>query len=310
MIAADETPGPRDCVVLLTHLWSPRIAAHFDRLKREAGRVQPVFLAYNPPDGAAPGDVPADVVVRMSNCAAIVPYRYRDHFGRGPVSVSGYCDMIWLAAMLDPVLAGYDRIWLVEYDVDFSGDWASFFGTAAAYDADLLTAHVRRRSAQPNWILWQTLRQPANAPADPLAAFLPISRYSRAALAALRKGLASPGWRGHLEIVWPSIIGTAGLSIADIGGDGPFTPADRIDRHYRGNCDSPDSFDFTHRFSPPRGQRYFVDAPELFLYPNQIYHPIKAEGVASIAVQPRDFLSRLGRLLRRVLDRVERRLAG
>lgn len=84
--------------------------------------------------------MPADIVIRDDDCARAVPYRYRDHVGRGPIARSGYVDMVWIAILLDPRLGAYGRLWILEYDVDFSGNWARFFKAAADYGGDLVAA--------------------------------------------------------------------------------------------------------------------------------------------------------------------------
>ena len=271
-------PETTDCAVFVTHIWSHRIARHFERLRREAGTILPVFLAFHrtDPDARLPDGMPADIVVCTDDCARLVPYRYRDHVGRGPIARSGYVDMVWIAILLDPRLGACGRLWMLEYDVDFSGNWTSFFEAAAGYEGDLLAAYVRTRSEDPDWSHWPSLQTPPVAPSDPTVAFMPISRFSRRLLETLRDVLAVPGWQGHLEAVLPTVAIANRLSVNEIGGSDPRLPSHRRGRHYTADYRNSDRSHSTHRFST-RGFSYFVDQPGSFRRRNMIHHPIKTE---------------------------------
>lgn len=236
----------------------------------------PVYVVYHQPDHvpAIPEGMAPDVVLSLADCASRYPLRFA---GRGKtLETSGYVDLVWLTALEDPVFAAYDYFWVVEYDVDFSGDWSRFFERAGKYEGDLLAARIHRLSDNPSFWFAGTFRQPGAAIADPLIAFYPISRISRRGLAAYREAIASPGWGGHYEILMATIIEHAGLLVADLGGDGPFTPPERRGRHYRGRLDSSRNDGSTHGFRPARGFQYYVDGSHRFREPDRIYHPIKA----------------------------------
>ena len=55
----------------------------------------------------------------------------------------------------------------------------------------------------------------------------------------------------------------------------PPPPAERRRLHYDGTFADLKSTRTTHAYRPPRGFRYFGDAPRRFRQPNRIYHPIK-----------------------------------
>ena len=274
MIAPETT----DCAVFVTHIWSPRIARHFERLRREAGTVLPVFLAFHqtdksvdPPEGMSP-----DIVVRNEDAAAVTPYRFQDHVARGSLATSGYVDIVWITILLDRRLAAFERLWLIEYDVDFSGDWASLFGPLASRDGDLLAAYVRTKSQHPHWPHWPSLSQPSTGPVDPTAAFMPISRYSRKLLETARQVLAVPGWQGHLEVVLPSLAMAHGFTVVDIDDGGVGGPRRRLGHYYTADFANSETIISTHS-ARPRGFSYFVDWPWLFRRPDTIYHPVKTE---------------------------------
>lgn len=296
-----------DGTVFLTHLWSPGIAGHFERLKREAGPLCPVFLAFSVDDetSAPPSAVPIDILVRPSDGARMLPYRHADSAGREPLAVSGYIDLVWIPVLLHPKLEAFDRLWFVEYDVDFSGDWADFFSAAATYDADLLVAHLRRRSDEPDWVHWRDYRQPPDAPANPLTCFMPITRFSRPLLETVRETLSQPGWQGNHEAVYPTLAITRGFTVADFGGPGPLTPPERKGRHYREVYAGVAREEYTHGALPIHGYRYFEQSARLFRHPNNIYHPIKTEVDSTYRrrMDFRLFKKRLRRLFSSTYDR-------
>ena len=270
------SPATRDCIVLFTHKWSPAIARHYARLQRQAGRVADVRLAMHQQEGVPlPEGMAPDVVVTWTDAARNFPRRAAQMEARK--SPWGFIDLIWSTAFLDKSLAACDRFWLVEYDIDYSGDWADFFGATATYDADVLTAHLRPLSAEPNYFFAPLYRQPEASPADPLIALMSISRMSRRFLEHYRDTLRQPGWDGHFEMVLPSIARAGGFTVAEIGGENPFTPPERRGLHYTGSFADNDRPGTTHGYLPARGYRYFVDSPRRFRLPNSVYHPIKAD---------------------------------
>lgn len=266
----------RDCAVFVTHVWGPEIASHFARLKREAGSVLDVFLAYQRGDEevALPQGVEPDIVLRMADAAAYFPLRYEEHLQRA--TPWGYVDLVWMTAFLDPRLSGYDRLWLIEYDVDYSGDWSNFFRAAAGYEGDLLTTRLRPLSADPKFYFAPTYQQPPTAPADPLIVFMPISRLSRRLIEHYRTCLLQPGWRGHFEMVLPSMARADGYSVAEIGGYDALTPPERRGLHYDGTFEDLMVAGATHAYRPPRAYSYFGQSPGKFRQPDRIYHPVKA----------------------------------
>ncbi|MBL8593784.1 MAG: hypothetical protein JNK01_13955 [Devosia sp.] len=267
--------GRRDCAVFVTHVWGPQIATHYERLKREAAPILDVFLAFQQGDdeAAVPAGMTPDLVVRMADSAAHFPLRYQEYLQRS--SPWGYVDLVWMTAFLDPRLGAYDRFWLVEYDVDFSGNWSSFFGAAASYEGDLLATRLRPLSADPGFYFTSIYEQPQAAPDDPLIAFMPISRLSRQLIDHYRTRLLQVGWCGHFEMVLPSLARLGGYSIAEIGGYDALVPPERRGLHYDGTFEDLLTTRSTHAYRPPRAFSYFVQSPRKFRQRNRIYHPVK-----------------------------------
>lgn len=266
---------PRQCVLLLTHVWTPRVQAHVERLKREAGGVLDVFLLFQLPhaDSPRPNGVEPDVVVDLDAATATFPRRVAEHGGL-PKAIMGCTDTLWMTGCLNPRLAQYDQFWIVEFDVDFSGDWGDFFQQAVAYEGDVLGIDLKYGSEEPDWPHLRKFVQPPDAPPDPTIGFFPTVRLSRRFVERYREVVAKPGWYGHMEVVMPSIAVAEGFMVREIGGVGSFTPPERRGLHYTaGRSVEPEARTF--RYRPAVSYKYFHEAPENFPQRERLHHPVK-----------------------------------
>src|SRR5215212_3428859 len=73
-----------------------------------------------------------------------------------PASFLGNCDLVPMRLFQE--WPDYDRYWIIENDVRFSGDWANLFGELALSDADVLCTAVQMHPDNPDWAHWSTLR--------------------------------------------------------------------------------------------------------------------------------------------------------
>jgi hypothetical protein len=278
-------------VLFQTHFFDRRCARAFAALARGcAADHRPVVVIHLPPGAPVPprlGDVPHHVV--RTDEMRLADYGAKAHGPAWSLWNGGHTDLIFLHyARAHP---GHARYWAVEYDVRFSGDWRRFFAAYEDDPADLLAPAILPRSADPGWYNWHSLAGPAPDEALQLRAFLPVFRASarlvQAVDAAYRGGLT-----GHCEAIWPSIAQAAGMSIHDLGGDGPFTPDRYRGRFYSSSPLSPDLCPGSFAFKPPLyrpGSRR-----------DMLWHPVKPffwrveakEGL-------RDMRRRAGILLRR-----------
>lgn len=269
---------PRDCAILLTHTWSPGLARHVERLKQEASGVIDVLLGFHAePDRPVPAGVAADFTVSMSDADRHFPLRsatFRENFGKGKWST--YVDVLWFAAFLNERLADYDRFWFIEYDVDLKGHWGRFFQAASAYEGDVLATRLKRLSTDPNWSHLPGLRFPSHI-TDPVAGLFCISRLGRPLVEAYVEAMANPEWNGHFEALIPTLARSLGLSVAEIGGEGEFTPPERVNRHYAGGPHERSSFRTTYSFRPPHAYRYFAERPFRPGKRDTLYHPVKTD---------------------------------
>lgn len=263
----------RDCVLFVTHRWSASIAAHYARLQREAGPTLDVYLVFQAPVASAvSAGARPDVVVTLDKIAAAFPERFTQH----PDWTFHCAELVWMTAAGDPRLSGYERLWMLEYDVDFSGNWSVFFEAAAHYDGDLLGLDLRHRDDGPEWPNTDGYGQPDAAPTDPLIGFFPIVRASRRLIDSYRSNVEQEGWTGHFEMVLPSFALAKGFSVAEIGGDSAYTPPERRGLHYStvATVGRPAA---TFQYRPPRSFRYFEASPRSFREPNRLYHPVKTD---------------------------------
>src|SRR5208282_3463950 len=117
--------------------------------------------------------------------------------------IPGYLDTIWMTL---GIAAPYPYVWMIEFDVDYAGDWSQFFGQFKRNRADLLTTTLTSFVDDPDWEHWES----AGAPTTVDAAgwhhdFHPIMRLSQRFMRAYVSQMLSPAWRGHHEFTIPTV---------------------------------------------------------------------------------------------------------
>lgn len=110
----------------------------------------------------------------------------------------------------------YQNFWVIEYDVRFSGDWATFFDHFMDVEADLLTTVMRSYSEDPEWELWELSSPTTSIPLeDRHAGFHPFFRISRRAVRFLLQA-HQEGWEGHYEVLMPTLLRQNGYDVHDL----------------------------------------------------------------------------------------------
>lgn len=192
-----------------------------------------------------------------------------------PAKVGGPGWNLWHAGHTDLILMHYwrahpdhARYWAVEYDVRYTGPWNRFFAAFQDDPSDLLAPMICRRSHFPEWLFWPSLISPGEAPsdADAVSSFMPLFRASGRLMHAMDEAYQA-GWGGHLECSFATIAAVHGFSMADLGGDGEFTPEARRHRFYSGTVR--DLY---------RAPGTFVFKPTFFRTgsrPDMLWHPVK-----------------------------------
>ena len=263
---------PSHAIVFVTHVRSARVAAYLERLRRETQHLLPVFVCVDERRDRAdtlPG-FPADLKVDMEAAEHVVPARTANG---GKVGYFPHYDLFYVPALIDPKLAAFDYLWMMEADVDFAGDWGTFFEAAMHSTADLLATTIYPRPIDPRWPHWHLFGPPANIAQEfRIRAFLPLSRYSRRLLSAFVEETNAWRWKGIYEAVFPSLAFSEGWEIGDFGGSGPFKwegPSFYWNT-FKENSLSPGTF----TAGDPR-YSYFHEDPDAFPERGQIYHPVK-----------------------------------
>ena len=111
----------------------------------------------------------------------------------------------------------YSYYWCIEDDVEFNGEWSDLFESITPWvKYDFITSHIRRHSDIPDWSWWDSYRVPGeDFNTDNLInSFNPIYRISNHALTHIDTCLKN-GYRGHHEVLLPTLLYRGGFSIAD-----------------------------------------------------------------------------------------------
>lgn len=254
-------------VLFQTHFFDRWCARAFRRIAAACpSSYRPVVLIHLPPAAPVPPllDRVPHHIVRTPDLR-LPAYPAKSGGADWNLWQGGHTDLIFLHyARAHPEHACY---WSIEYDVRFSGNWSRFFGAFADDPADLLAPAILPRSADPGWYNWDSLSSPSPVPeSEQLRAFLPVFRASAALVRVVDKAYRD-GWGGHCEGTWPSLARAAGLSVCDLGGDGPFTPPRYRGRFYSSTPLSESLAPGTFIFKPPmyrQGRK-----------PEMLWHPVK-----------------------------------
>jgi hypothetical protein len=214
-------------VCFLLHFRNDGILKEYRRIADAVGYSVPTYLLFH--DNAAGSLLAQDEnrVHRFSN-GDIRALQYRSI---AKSIVPGSCHFPLLHFFLKH--SDYDYYWLIEYDVRFSGEWRLFFDSFRANNSDFLACNIRKYYQYPKYRWWHSLRQPCNAMPlhKRLKCFSPIYRISNGALSCLHQRHCE-GWSGHFEVLGPTLLYHAGFKLEDIGGNGVFTPPERMNRFY------------------------------------------------------------------------------
>lgn len=154
----------------------------------------------------------------------------------------------------------YNYYWCIEDDVDFNGKWSDLFESITPWtNYDFITSHIRRHEDMPDWSWWDSYRVPGEDfnTAQLLSSFNPIYRISNHALNYIDTCLKN-GYRGHHEVLLPSLLQRGGFSIADFSTEeNQVTPV--------------------LSFCTPRTMRWLPVYLSVGNMRNKLYHPVKSK---------------------------------
>jgi hypothetical protein len=256
---------PRQALVLLTHIESIRILAHYERLKRETLDLLDTFLCVH--EVAPRGSLrllPADVRLPPLAGAEYAPKRFEQMLQSG--SFIGYIDLISMPVLTSERLRQYPYVWFIEYDVDYAGDWANFFTDAMRSRADYVATTIVTRADCEDWHWWSIFRAPPGvALAQQTRSFAPIARFSQRMLDHYRASVTDGSWGGHFEALYPTIALHAGLTVEDL----------RRGTHYTNTPDDWQLSPGTFVYRPPVAEMYYHENQSAFPERGLLYHPVK-----------------------------------
>jgi hypothetical protein len=291
--------APTRVVAFVSHEASRETVAAFLHLQRTCGSGYSLRWLLDTAHGAT---APAEVASHVWS------FDSRD-FGTwglptfGPTLLPGHCHYPYLRFFREQ--PHVEQLWVVEYDVRFTGRWRRLLEHYADDDADLLTCHLRNRPQEPGWFWWPTLRAPIErlsiAERDQWRALLVVARYSARALRTLIESHEA-GWSGHQEVVIPTVLARRGLTVRDLDGR-TVNGAARPNPHFYTSYSDEDGSMVeggSVRFKPARAR------PGLL--PNRLYHPVKPaalvarRGLRATWEAKREFLLRQREYRRSRLD--------
>jgi Protein of unknown function (DUF3405) len=223
-----------EAVLWFTHLWGPELEVEFERVRAleavgaSGGGTCDVWMLL---DGRTPGA--AELAARYPRTHRFDQERmfklpYPRLTGHGLINHHHFPVLDFFLAHPD-----YDRYWVVEYDVRFTGNWSSFMGAFRGFDHDFVTSHLRRYQEEPRWPWWTTLSHPTQSvPREAsVRCFNVVYRISNRALRYLHESQVD-GWRGYPEVSFPTLLLRHGYTLLDIGGSGEFVAPGYENRFY------------------------------------------------------------------------------
>lgn len=262
----------RCAVIYQAHQWSAVHALRYERLRRESGELADCFILFHAPanDPQLRSAVAEHADVRFFSTEALQrELGYPLYSDKGIVPGSAHFPLLEFSRGQQ-----YDRYWLIESDVEFSGHWGDLIRRMDAASAHLIACHVKTYAQSPRLPWWPALMAP-----DPVPivtgqddwrrfGFLPVARFSALALRTIDQA-HQQGWRGHAEVLIPSVLRLAGLEIADFNHYGAlYRSSERTYSTTNERTHQPGSM----RWRPAISLNEFAR----HLAPDTLYHPIKA----------------------------------
>ena len=269
--------------LFLTHQRCDRIERHLERLRAETAGLFPWELVFN-----GDGLYRPKVSFPYRPASKEIPYRYKDYRRHGGL-MGGRLDVLLIPLI---VASQADYVWVMEYDVDYSGHWSRFFSQFQASRADLLSTTVVPYEQSREWFYWPSAQPPTEVPQSVwLRAFHPIMRISRRFALWYCEEMKRSDWRGHYEYTLPTSAAWGGFEVEDIGGEGALCPASRRGGNYQNtpDCEFLTPGTFVWR---PAWETYFHESPESFEQTDMLYHPVKPD-VANWTMPKPTFWSRI-----------------
>lgn len=261
----------KTAILFLTHHWDPVHARRFDRIKQETLALGECFLLFQ---SSLPSPVLDESYTPTETARSLHvfdPASLPSRLGYGYLTRKGIVPGCTHFPLLDFAREhSYEAYWIIENDVEFSGNWGDLIAACSEDRADLVAAHVMPYKNDPGWIWWQYLASPLHRPLNPdklLRAFFPVYRISRTGLQQIDR-MHRAGWRGHYEALLPTLLNAAGMTIADFQQFGEFYLGTRQDPpHALADLEQLSTLRWRPQVTFEEFARRFAE--------NVIFHPVK-----------------------------------
>jgi hypothetical protein len=263
-------PTTNQVILFLTNKTSAPILKQFDQITREIKHMIPSVLLFN--------------AAHIHNIPLQVAKRPHHIFTNDILHSLGYVTILPNAlqgsehfALLDFYRQNpnFDHYWFVEDDVRFNGNWHNFFSAFSdLYNPfDFISCHLTRFDDLPHWFWWNYFHSPEHITVphtQRIRSFNPIYRISNNALSYLNN-LLTAGWRGHQEILLPTLLSVGGFSLGDLGGNGKYVINGFENKFYKNE---------NKHIGPHPEKSSMRYRPVMFRIGNEkniLYHPVKTK---------------------------------
>lgn len=163
----------------------------------------------------------------------------------------------------------YSHYWVVEFDVRFNGEWSIFFEDYASQSSDFSSCHIRSHDEEPDWPWWEISHSKKMVPLESrIRSFNTLYRMSSSALKFIEAALTDQ-WKGHHEVLLPTLLHQNQFTVIDFGGDGKFVKPGYENKYYTSSKSNPGGvlYSGSMRYRPCIGE--FREGI------NKLYHPCK-----------------------------------
>jgi hypothetical protein len=228
-IQLEQQNSITQAVLFATHVWSEPICSRFIKLRDELDSSADVYLLLDESN--------AEVTENWRKALGANSAKQIFSFTLNSLLLLGFptfkANTLVPGSAHFPVLLfaqekTYTYYWIVEYDVQFMGNWKELLDNFNEQPHDLLCSHITIFPDIPNWPWWRSLEIPKrlygqiNLSAKTfLKGFFPIYRISKAGIMCVLEAHRN-GWTGHYETLVPSALSNSGLLVEDFNSLGRF----------------------------------------------------------------------------------------
>jgi hypothetical protein len=263
-------PAVNQVVAFLTNKNDIRILSEYNRLKTQITGLSAITMLYHKAQNKSLNNELLDIVPYTFSDEIFEELGYRT-LQHSELDGSNHFPLIKFFRDFPE----YDYYWYVEDDVRFLGGWDAFFSYFLnnGINDDFLSSHIRDYEDEPNWYWWNSLKNDEGAVVkDLIRSFNPIFRISRSALEYIDQ-CHTDGWSGHFEVLLPTLLKSAGFSIAEFGGEGKYVLPGCKNSFY--TASQPDKYGGMLKGS----MRYRPFITEEEMTEALIYHPVKFSNI-------------------------------